>query len=129
MINEIFGDLKSFKGQAWTDAMVNLEVKKAGQTIKGGLTPYVQAAKNILDREYKTLSKPQITKLGSVLSRSIDNLDVSTKDILAKIHNCPTGKSSGGRIGFSPGGVVDCLKSNKAKCLSAYLSRSNSLLR
>ena len=87
MINEIFGDLKSFKGQAWTDEMVNLEVKKAGQTIKGGLTPYKQAAENILAREGETLSKPQFQKLEKILSGW-----------------CTKGKQraqEGGRIGFA----------------------------
>jgi len=49
-------------------------------------------------------------EFNNLLSNNIDNLDDATKNILAKANNCPIGASSGGRIGFSPGGVVDCLK-------------------
>ena len=119
MINEIFGDLKSFKGQAWTDAMVNLEVKKAGQTIKGGLTPYVQAAKNIIEQEGPKLPEPAVQKLGNILKRAEvktitknwgDKVNSAKAQTLAKalelkgIKICQKGiveKGSGGRIGFA----------------------------
>ena len=137
MINEIFGDLKSFKGQAWTDAMVNLEVKKAGQTIKGGLTPYVQAAKNILEREGTSLSKPEVQKLTKILKRAdvkliknniIANASPQLKNKIAVVLNCKTGtlnKAEGGRIGFAfgSGDPTRCITSKLEADPKGTLSR------
>ena len=65
-------------------------------------------------------------KFLNLLSKNIDELDISTRNILAKVNGCPVNASSGGRIGFSPGGVVDCLKSKLNKDPKLFLQNMGS---
>jgi len=65
-------------------------------------------------------------EFNNLLSKNIDNLDDATKNILAKANNCPIDASSGGRIGFGPGGVVDCLKSKLNRDPKLFLQNMGS---
>jgi hypothetical protein len=60
-------------------------------------------------------------KFANLLSKNLDNLDDATQKLLGERLGCKVGASSGGRIGFSPGGVVDCLKSKLKQNPKSFL--------
>jgi len=65
-------------------------------------------------------------EFSNLLSKNIDELDAPTRNILAKVNGCYVNAGSGGRMGFSPGGVVDCLKSKLNRDPKLFLQNMGS---
>jgi len=78
------------------------------------------------ERKVIRIFQEKQNKFSNLLSKNIDELDISTRNILAKVNDCPVNAGSGGRIGFSPGGVVDCLKSKLNRDPKLFLQNMGS---
>jgi hypothetical protein len=85
-------------------AKYTLKIPKGAQTI----AQFVKDPTKTLNRFVKTLQ--------------IDKLPEKLKIELAKIHDCPIKVSSGGRIGFSAGGITGCLEGKLKKDPMKFLN-------